>query len=178
MRRTRVGFRPGISRTVEGCIVISGDMTSLELGVVAPVGGIEACRRAHGWLWITGIRRSQWPVNGPSVAHGWLSGCRAAIPTRLQRGAGGSRVDLRGGDLGPFVCVGPRVQRVEHGQLRVVDDVDGVVEGIGCILLGPIRVRCRGLGVQLIGPLVDLCLDVLSSGNQTLTVQCAFAAPP
>ena len=49
MRRTRVGFRPGISRTVEGCIVISGDMTSLELGVVAPVGGHRGIP-ARSWL--------------------------------------------------------------------------------------------------------------------------------
>jgi hypothetical protein len=72
---------------------------------------------------------------------------------------------LHAGDLCPFVRVCPRVQSIEHGQLRVIDDVHGVVKGIGRILLGPIRIRCRSLGVQLIGPLFDLCLDVLSSGS-------------
>jgi hypothetical protein len=73
----------------------------------------------------------------------------------------GSRAGSCAGDPGTLVCVGPRVQRVEHGQLRVVDNQDGVINGIGCILLGPVRVGGRNLGVQLIGPLVDLCLDVL-----------------
>jgi hypothetical protein len=59
---------------------------------------------------------------------------------------------LHGGYLGSFVRVCPRVQSVEHGQLRVIDDVNGVVESIGRILLGPIRVSCRGLGVQMVGP--------------------------
>src|SRR4029453_19660064 len=59
-----------------------------------------------------------------------------------------SRAGLRAGDPGPFVCVGPRVQRVEHGQLRVVDPPDGVVDGVGGVVLSPVRVRGRGLGVQ------------------------------
>ena len=93
-------------------------------------------------------------------------------PPTVSRGRGGRRQlillrakTLHGGYLGSFVRICPRVQSVEHGQLRVIDDVNGVVESIGRILLGPIRVSCRGLGVQLVGPLFDLCLDVLSSGS-------------
>jgi len=72
-------------------------------------------------------------------------------PPTVSRGLGGRRQlillrakTLHGGYLGSFVRVCPRVQSVEHGQLRVIDDVNGVVESIGRILLGPIRVRCRG----------------------------------
>jgi hypothetical protein len=57
------------------------------------------------------------------------------------------RPDLHAGALGPFVCVSTRVERVQQGQLRVIDDVDRVVEGIGCILLGPVGISGRGLGV-------------------------------
>ena len=35
--------------------------------------------------------------------------------------ARGSRADLRAGDLGPFVCVSTRVERVEQRQLRVIE---------------------------------------------------------
>jgi hypothetical protein len=41
----------------------------------------------------------------------------------------------------------------------------GVVDGVGCILLGAVRVGGRSLGVQLIGSLVDLRLHVLSPGG-------------
>jgi hypothetical protein len=49
--------------------------------------------------------------------------------------------------------------------LRVVDSVDGEVDGVRCIQLGPVRDPGRSFGVPLICPLVDLCLDVLSSGS-------------
>jgi hypothetical protein len=60
-------------------------MTSLEARVVAPVGGHEASRRAHGWLWMTGIRRSQWPKRRscPAVR---MPGCNPDAPS-TRRGA-------------------------------------------------------------------------------------------
>jgi hypothetical protein len=57
----------------------------------------------------------------------------------------GSGAGLRAGGPGTLVCVGPRVQRVEHGQLRVVDHPDGVINGVGCILLDPVRIVGRSL---------------------------------
>src|SRR5512133_2737348 len=71
-------------------------------------------------------------------------------------------VGLRAGDPGPLVCVGTRIERVEYGQLSVLDHQGGVVDCIECILLGPVGIRGRSLGVQLISPLIDLCLDVFS----------------
>ena len=61
------------------------------------------------------------------------------------------RPDLHAGDLGPFVCVSTRVERVEQGQLRVIDYVDGIVEGIGCILLGLILFAAVVVLLLLIG---------------------------
>ena len=65
-------------------------------------------------------------------------------PPTVSRGLGGRRQlillrakTLSGGYLGSFVRVCPRVQSVEHGQLRVIDHVNGVVESVGRILLCP-----------------------------------------
>ncbi|HEY6686576.1 MAG TPA: hypothetical protein VI094_10275 [Propionibacteriaceae bacterium] len=41
-------------------------------------------------------------------------------------------VGLRAGDPGPLVCVGTRIERVEYGQLSVLDHQGGVVDRIEC----------------------------------------------
>ena len=54
---------------------------------------------------------------------------------------------LAAGDLRPFDGVGARVERVENGELRVLDNQSGVVDGVGSVLLGPVRVGGCSLGV-------------------------------
>src|SRR5207344_735064 len=70
-------------------------------------------------------------------------------------------VPLGASDPGALVCVDACIQRVEHGQLRTVEGENGVVDGVGCVLLGPVGVFRRGLCVPLVGSLVDLGFDVV-----------------
>jgi hypothetical protein len=73
-------------------------------------------------------------------------GCRELRPARL-----------RVSDLGALVCVGAGVQRVDHSQPRTEESPHGVLDGVDCVALGPVGVVRRGLGVSLVGSLVDLC---------------------
>jgi hypothetical protein len=88
------------------------------------------------------------------VYAGPSTGPRCFIPTHFHKGVDlvPSR-DLDAGDLGLFVSVDACVQRVEHGQLRVIDGIDREVDGIRCVQLGPVGILGRAvLGMARVPP--------------------------
>src|SRR6266699_197499 len=66
---------------------------------------------------------------------------------------------------GALVGVRAGVDGVQHHQPRVVDRPLGVVDRVGCVAFRPVRVTGRRAGVELLGPLVDLRLEVVHSGG-------------
>ena len=98
---------------------------------------------------------------------------RASTPARrgaiaVRSGASGHQSEgaLRVGcRLGEVVGVVAGVDRVQHGELGVLDRLVGEVEGFGGVVLGPVRVVGGDLGVHLAGALRDVCLDVAHLGR-------------